>query len=343
MVYKKIKFNNNMVFQCYRCFYYCKNKKDMKKHLSRKNICARRVESHDFEEDKLEYLSLLNKSDEELIILKDEELDSNDIYSNWTYNEKELKNIIDISRNNNKTTCCFCSKKFFRKYELMRHLENNQCSVLKEKKNDSIINNNYINNKTIQNINNQHINNQQINNILINVYNNSKNINENGDKILNGFNEDWDISKIDLQKKLLLFVSDNKYSKTMEEILKNEKNMNILLGDNNNNESIVFQEDKFMNLNNDEIIVRTMYKLYNHLLKFYNDIKEEDLMNKDLKKHKNNLKEKYDDFNNNNITKEIVKNILLDIFHNKKEEVLEKFTEFNKYLSINEENNKIGF
>ena len=36
-------------------------------------------------------------------------------------------------------------------------------------------------------------------------------------------------------------------------------------------------------------------------------LKEEDLMNKDLKKYKNNLKEKYDDFNNNNITKEIVK------------------------------------
>ena len=215
-------------------------------------------------------------------------------------------------------------------------------SCLKRKKNKSIINSNYVENKTINNFNNNQINNQQINNILINVYNHSQNKDENGEKLLNGFNEDWDISKIDLQKKLLLFVSDNKYSNTMEEILKNDKNMNILLGENEN-ESIVFQEDKFVNVNNDEIIVRTMYKLYNHLLKFYSEIKEEDLMNKDLNKHKYNLKEKYDDFNNNNMTKEIVKNILLDIFHNKKEEVLEKFSEFNKYLSINDENNKIGF
>ena len=189
----------------------------------------------------------------------------------------EFNHIIELTKNNNNKKCCFCSKKFFRKYELIRHLENYQCSVLKEKKNKNIIQNNYIENKTINNINNQkinnqHINNQQINNILINVYNNSKNMNENGEKILNGFNEDWDISKIDLQKKLLLFVSDNKYSNTMEEILKNDKNMNILLGENEN-ESIVFQEDKFVNVNNDEIIVRTMYKLYNHLLKFYNDIK----------------------------------------------------------------------
>ena len=325
-----------MVFQCYRCFYYCKNKKDMKKHLSRKNICSRKVESHNYEEEKLEYLSLLNKSDDEIIIIEEEKEDDNK-YDNWNYDESQLKEIIEKTKNNNIKKCCFCNKIFFRKYELLRHLENHQCNILKNKRNKHIINNNYIDNKTIQNINNQ-----QINNISINVFNNSNVVNENGDKILNSFNEDWDISKIDLQKKLLLFVSDNKYSNTMEEILKNDKNMNVLLGENNE-ESIIFEENKFLNVNNDEIIVRTMYKLYNHLLKFYTDIKEEDIANKDLKKHKNNLKEKYDDFNNNNITKEIVKNILLDIFHNKKEEVLEKFSEFNKYLSIDQEKNKIGF
>jgi hypothetical protein len=331
-----------MVFQCYRCFYYCKNKKDMKKHLIRKNICGRKVESFNYEEDKIEYLSLLNKSDDEIIIIKEEEHIVGQ-YVDWKYDENELKQIIDKTKNNNNKKCCFCNKAFFRKYELLRHLENNQCSVLKEKKNKNIIHNNYIDNKTInnQNINNQ-INNQQINNISINVYNNSNIVNENGEKIMNGFNDEWDISKIDLQKKLLLFVSDNKYSNTMEEILKNDKNMNILLGENEN-DAIVFQENKFMNLNNDEIIVRTMYKLYNHLLKFYTDIKGDNLINKDLKEHKENLKEKYDDFNNNNITKEIVKNILLDIFHNKKEEVLEKFSEFNKYLSIDENTNKLGF
>ena len=326
-----------MVFQCYRCFYYCKNKKDMKKHLSRKNICGRKVESLNYEEDKLEYLSLLNKSEDEIVIIDNEENEDEKKYEDWNYDEQQLNEIIEKTKNNNRKKCCFCNKIFFRKYELLRHLENHQCIVLKDKKNKNIINNNYIDNKTIQNINNQ-----QINNISINVYNNSNVVNENGDKILNGFNEDWDISKIDLQKKLLLLVSDNKYSNTMEEILKNDKNMNVLLGENND-ESIVFQEDKFLNVNNDEIIVRTMYKLYNHLLKFYTDIKEEDIANKDLNKHKNNLKEKYDDFNNNNITKEIVKNILLDIFHNKKDEVLEKFSEFNKYLSIDQEKNKIGF
>tara|TARA_Y200000002_G_scaffold285286_1_gene239284 strand:+ start:1263 stop:2204 length:942 start_codon:yes stop_codon:yes gene_type:complete len=313
----------------------------MKKHLLRKNICGRKLESYDFDEEKLEYLSMLNKSEDEIIITKD---DHNiiDFSEDWEYDENKLKYIIEQIKNTNSKKCCFCNKMFFRKYELLRHIENHQCCVIKEKKNKKIILNNYIDKKTIQNINNQQINNQQINNISINVFNNSKVVNEDGEKILNGFSEDWDISKIDLHKKLLLFVSDNKYSNTMEEILKNDKNMNILLGENKN-ESIVFEEDKFLNVSNDEIIIKTMYKLYNHLLKFYTDIKNENIINNDLNKHKNNLKEKYDDFNNNNITKEIVKNILLDIFHNKKEEVLEKFSEFNKYLSIDQEKSKIGF
>lgn len=329
-----------MVYQCYRCFYYCKNKKDMKKHFNRKNICGRKVESFNYEENKIEELSLINKLEEELIIIDNEEELENK-YLEWEYDDIELKNIIEKQKNNNRKKCCFCSKIFFRKYELLRHLENNQCHILKQKKVKNIIQTNYIDNKTINN--NQQINNQQINNISINIYNNSNVVNEKGETIMYGFNEEWDISKIDLHKKLLLFISDNKYSNTMEEILKNDKNMNILLGENDN-DAIVFQENKFMNVNNDEIIVKTMYKLYNHLLKFYTDIKEEeDFMNKDLNIHKNSLKEKYDSFNNSNMTKEIVKNILLDIFHNKKDEVLEKFSEFNKYLSIDEKTNKIGF
>ena len=76
-----------MVFQCYRCFYYCKNKKDMKKHLSRKNICGRRIESHNYEENKLEYLSLLNKSNDEIIIIDNEENEDEKKYENWNYNE----------------------------------------------------------------------------------------------------------------------------------------------------------------------------------------------------------------------------------------------------------------
>ena len=332
-----------MVYQCYRCFYYCKNKKDMKKHLGRKNECIRNIESYSYTNEEIYELSFKNKQEKDLIYIENKD-ETDLVDENWVYNEINYNELIKSYKKNNKKNCCFCKKEFFRKYELLRHLEKKQCGILKEKQQKNIINNTYIHKKIEQNIENQQINNHQINNININVYNNSNIIESEAKKILKNFNEDWDISKIDIQKKLLLLLSDNKYSNTMEEILKNNKNMNVLL-DENNQSGIVFQENKFMSVDNDEIIVSTMYKLYNHLLKFYNDIKndEDNLVNKDLKKYKDNIQEKYNDFNKNKITKELVKNILIDIFHNKKEEIIEKFMEFNKFLSIDEENNKIGF
>jgi hypothetical protein len=332
-----------MVYQCHRCFYYCKNKKDMKKHLGRKNECVRNVDSYYYSDVQIQELSFKNKQEKDLIYV--ETKDETDLVDDkWEYSENSFNQLVLSYKKNNKKICCFCKKEFFRKYELLRHLEKKQCGILKEKTQNSTVQNTYIEKNIEQNIENQQINNQQINNININVYNNSNIIDSEAKKILKNFNEEWDISKIDIQKKLLLLLSDNKYSNTMEEILKNDKNMNVLL-DENNQSGIVFQENKFMNVDNDEIIVSTMYKLYNHLLKFYSDIKDDDdnLVNKDLKKHKDNIQEKYNDFNKSKITKELVKNILIDIFHTKKEEIIEKFMEFNKFLSIDEENNKIGF
>ena len=311
----------------------------MKKHWGRKNECDRNVESYQYPEDDIYNLSFTNKLEKNLIYIENKE-DIDIIDDNWEYTEENLTTLVLNYKKNNKKKCCFCKKDFFRKYELLRHLEKKQCSVLKNKHDTNGVQNTFIEN----NIQNQQINNQQINNININVYNNAHVRQTETKNLLQNFDEDWDMSKIDLQKKLLLLLSDNKYSNTMEEILKNDKNMNVLL-DENNNSGLVFQENKFMNVDNDEIIVSTMYKLYNHLLKFYNDIKndEDNLVNKDLKKHKDNIQEKYNDFNKNKITKELVKNILIDIFHTKKEEIIEKFMEFNKFLSIDEENNKIGF
>ena len=127
----------------------------------------------------------------------------------------------------------------------------------------------------------------------------------------------------------------------MEEILKNDKNKNVLFDDNNDC-GLVFQDDKFINMASDEIIIKMMCKLYNHLQTFYDEIKNNNYINCDLNKHKDTLEEKYIDFNKDNITKEVVKNILVDIFHNNKEKIIKQFLEFNKYLTTDDKN-KVGF
>ena len=388
-----------MVFQCHRCFYYTKNRKDMRKHLNRKHKCLRIIESYNYKEEKIEELSLINRN--ELIIIKsndfvsdDNNIDSdnniidndNNIIDNslidtniidnnlikqisQKLNETLLNNEICASiptpipystpisttpistnnikehiiyiKNNNIVDCIYCKKKFYRKYELIRHIENicpkyvNEENKKKNKEEENISNINYINNIS----NNNQINNQQINNISINVYNND--CIKNNKILITPFDKEWDISNIDHQKKLLLFLSDNKYTNTMEEILKNDKNKNVLFDDNNDC-GLVFQDDKFINMASDEIIIKMMCKLYNHLQTFYDEIKNNNYINCDLNKHKDTLEEKYIDFNKDNITKEVVKNILVDIFHNNKEKIIKQFLEFNKYLTTDDKN-KVGF
>ena len=381
-----------MVFQCHRCFYYTKNRKDMRKHLNRKHKCSRIIDSYNYKEEKIEELSLINRN--ELIIIKSNDfvnednnnVNDNDIINNsiidtniidnnlikqisQKLNETLLNNEICASiptqipystpisttpistnnikehiiyiKNNNIVDCIYCKKKFYRKYELIRHIENicpkyvNEENKKKNKEEENISNINYINNIS----NNNQINNQQINNISINVYNND--CIKNNKILITPFDKEWDISNIDHQKKLLLFLSDNKYTNTMEEILKNDKNKNVLFDDNNDC-GLVFQDDKFINMASDEIIIKMMCKLYNHLQTFYDEIKNNNYINCDLNKHKDTLEEKYIDFNKDNITKEVVKNILVDIFHNNKEKIIKQFLEFNKYLTTDDKN-KVGF
>ena len=389
-----------MVFQCHRCFYYTKNRKDMRKHLNRKHKCSRIIDSYNYKEEKIEELSLINRN--ELIIIKSNDFvneDNNNVNDNDIINNSIIDtNIIDNNlikqisqklnetllnneictpipcntlispispispisstpisnnkinnikehiiyiKNNNIVDCIYCKKKFYRKYELIRHIENicpkyvNEENKKKNKEEENISNINYINNIS----NNNQINNQQINNISINVYNND--CIKNNKILITPFDKEWDISNIDHQKKLLLFLSDNKYTNTMEEILKNDKNKNVLFDDNNDC-GLVFQDDKFINMASDEIIIKMMCKLYNHLQTFYDEIKNNNYINCDLNKHKDTLEEKYIDFNKDNITKEVVKNILVDIFHNNKEKIIKQFLEFNKYLTTDDKN-KVGF
>ena len=273
------------------------------------------------------------------------------LFSNKKSNNKcnSIKEYIIFIKNNNIVDCIYCKKKFYRKYELIRHIENicpkyvnelnneeTKYDNKKDTKDENISNINYINNNIS---NTSQINNQQINNISINVYNND-NI-KNNKILITPFDKEWDMSNIDHQKKLLLFLSDNKYTNTMEEILKNDKNKNVLF-DNNNDSGLVYQDDKFINMASDEIIIKMMCKLYNHLQTFYDEIKNNNYINCDLNKHKDTLEEKYINFNKDNITKEVVKNILVDIFHNNKEKIIKQFLEFNKYLT-SDDKNKVGF
>ena len=316
--------NKQLYYQCKRCFYNTIKKTDMKRHLSKKIKCYRLVESYKIKDSEIEELSLTPISESE--IKKINEL----LCNNIIYNKNNFDNIEDYISyidTNNETKCIYCEKIFFRKYELKRHV----LSSCKKKNNNILTNADPTNKSNVVINNNQQINNQQINNIQINVFNDNN--------IINSFDNEWDLTDIDLQKKILLFLADNKYSKTMEEILKNNKNLNILF-DKTSDTGLVYKNDidKFINIKSDDIIISIIYKLYSHLINFYDEIKNNDFI-KDLDIHKDKIEEKYTDFNNSqskNI-KNYVKNILIDIFDKHKDKITEQFIEFDKYILTEKE------
>ena len=51
--------NKNSYFECKRCFYKCYQKGDIQKHLDKKKLCNRTLESYKYNEHELRNLSLI--------------------------------------------------------------------------------------------------------------------------------------------------------------------------------------------------------------------------------------------------------------------------------------------
>ena len=222
-------------YECRRCFYKCYQLNDMKKHLNKKIICTRTIESFKFDgSDKDLYLLSLIRIKHKEVIQKDD-----------TKNTKDIECTEDTS--NSKYNCETCNKIFTTKSNLNRHLVKTCKEIVEDSKN--IIN-------IIDNSNNSNTN-------IINL-----NIN-----LVKSFNDDWSTDHINEKDKLVLLLNNSKFTTTLENILENEVNLNVLLDKNNYENGLVYNGDSIVNMNIKEIVKKTMEKLHNHLCNFNKDIK----------------------------------------------------------------------
>jgi hypothetical protein len=168
--------------------------------------------------------------------------------------ESNIQKLLD-NDDDSKHLCVNCYRYFSTKSNLIKHQNRKICKMMKK---DITIHNN-------QETKNQHINNQQTINII--------NINMNGIK---GFDEDWDVSKIDIKKKIDILLSKYKFSKTLDNILSNDANLNVII---NNDIGVVYksEKNKYEPMAKKEIMEKSMDKIYKHLKDFYEDIKESDI------------------------------------------------------------------
>ena len=160
--------------------------------------------------------------------------------SNSTKNAKsdtssDISSISSVNSNNYK--CLECNKYFYNKSNLTKH-QKNVCLKTPEV---------YIENQNIININN-------INNININY--------------IKGFDEDWDTSKINADKKGEILLSNSKFTKTLE----NDVNLNVILNENNIGIVYKHEKNKYEPMIYKDIIEKSMEKIYKHLKDFYYEI-----------------------------------------------------------------------
>jgi len=243
---------NDSYLECKRCFYRCNKKSNMLKHLDKKNLCVRILESYKYNDDDLYDLSLHRiKNNIKTFTC----INCNKIFSN----NNNLKRHIEKSckKNINSNTYMASDDK------KSNHLESDDKNIPIEESEilDSI-------NESIKFGNNININNINGNNNNVNNINNNINININ---LTKSFDEEWDLSKIDVHKKIILLLNNCKFTSTLENILENEVNLNVLI-DNTNDTGIVYANNKLINMNVKEIVKKTMDKLYKHLNDMHNDV-----------------------------------------------------------------------
>lgn len=212
---------------------------------------------------------------------------------------------------NDKLICNYCNATFHNKSNLNRHINNKKCF---EKYTNITNHNNTLN---------------QQNNII--------NINFN---LVKSFDEDWDVSKIDKTLRDMLVLSNIQYTKTLEHILDNESNLNVVFDDDSKS-GIVYKNEleRFQPMTVTDIIDKSMDKLYKQLKVFYNDFsdkKDEYLLDEHfLNRVKDLTDKKYSDYKTNKDINLRVKELITNIYNSKKNETLKIY----ELLCNNDEKN----
>jgi hypothetical protein len=243
---------NNSYYECKRCFHRFYQKNDMKKHLDKKNICIRMLESYNYNSEDLYYLSL----------------------QRIKYNKKTH-------------ICQHCNKHFSTNHNLNRHIEKS-CNISNE-----------------------------IIDIIENI-NSSKN---NKINIIKSFDDDWDISNIDLNQKLVLLLTKSNYIKTLENILENEVNLNVLI-DNDTSNCIVFNNNQYINITINDIIKQIIIKLNKYLIEFHANVTNPNIFDIDNDYLDYKLKDINNEFDKFQKDQNLIKDSIIDIYNKKKNKTI---------------------
>lgn len=294
---------NNSYYECKRCFYTCYQKNHMKNHLNKKKICEKKFNAYKYSDDDLVEMSLIRQ------YKHCDPCDPNDetaFLKNLSYINNNINNINNIKKN--EYICQCCNKKLHTNSTLQRHMKL-YCKYNKniDKAAESIINNIdnsiYIDNSVTDN----------------SITDNSTTININ---IVNSFSEEWCTKHIDDKTKALLFLNNAKFTATLENILENEVNLNVLI-DKNTDKGIIFENNMLKNITVKEIVNKTMEKLHKHLEDFQKNAEKLTIDSTYILDSAKNTSDKYNKYKSNTSVQNNVNSLIKDIYCKKQNDAVQ--------------------
>lgn len=133
------------------------------------------------------------------------------------------------------------------------------------------------------------------------------------------------MSQINDEKKSKIVISNILYTQLLEEILKNDINLNVII-DLEKDSGMVYKNDfeKYIELKMKDIIEKTMEKLNHHLNIFSEEQKKNcdknDTFEEIVKYSRRMINKKFCDYQKEVYIQESIKNMFCSIFQNKKKE-----------------------
>ncbi len=230
-------------------------------------------------------------------------------YENIYKNRKILEERLS-DKNMKKAKCCsYCKTNFNTFNELRSHI---LLECFQEEINQSTIS---INNITI-NGNIDNCNNSINNSTNINTINNNLNLTLNIETPVS-FDKSWDISNIDeIEKKLSILCSDIIYTKLLSKILENKKNLNVVLGKNNDYGFVYKNDDeKYVQMKLNDIVDTSMKKLKDNLIELNDNVRNTMEYKETVKINETKIEKKFNDFSNKDNVKKDVSEYIANIYN----------------------------
>jgi len=318
------------LYFCKRCDYSSHVYKDMTRHFLRQKKCKKNLESYNYSDDQILILSLLPHINN-INIVQDFEIEHLKKSNLLCNNINELINIINDIDKNKLKTCKYCSIEFSKIVDLRKHvllhcfykiLENrinlqNQLNAQKAllEGDNNILNSHNLNDSNNLNVNNSQITTNSNNNITNHIY---LDINNNPVP----FDDNWDVSNFDTTKKIGIIFNKLMYTGLLEELLKNEKNLNVII-DKETQSGMVYknEHEKYIEMKSKDIVSNTMEKLKNQLLDMNNETK--DVVFKDNNDYNRRMiTKKYIDYTKDENIQEQVFNCISNVYDKNKEKAL---------------------